>query len=80
MAFLLARVISWGWTLRMFQIPGLLLVPLLFWFFLRAENQTYFEIPLESIYLGRIPVTTMSVGMFLVGFCTVAQLSFWGNS
>jgi nitrate/nitrite transporter NarK len=42
-------------------------------------NTTYFEIPLEAIYLGTIPVTTMSVGMFLVGLCTVGQLSFWGN-
>jgi hypothetical protein len=55
-----------------------------FWFFLRIPNQTFFEIPLEwgeggPPFLGRIPVTTMSLGMFLVGLCTVAQLSFWGN-
>ena len=24
-------------------------------------------------------MTTMSIGIFLVGLCTVAQLSFWGN-
>jgi hypothetical protein len=37
------------------------------------------EIPLESLYLGRIPVSTMSIGMFFMGLFTVAQLSFWGN-
>jgi len=26
-----------------------------------------------------LPITTMSIGMFLVGLFTVAQLSFWGN-
>jgi hypothetical protein len=57
----------------------MLLTPLLFYFFLQAENTIYFEIPLEKVYLGRIPVSTMSVGMFFMGLFTVAQLSFWGN-
>ena len=35
--------------------------------------------PLEWAYLGRLPVTTMSFGLFLVGLVTVGQLSFWGN-
>ena len=87
--FLIAMVLAagalrWGWTLRLFQIPGLILIPLLFWFFLRIPNYTFFEIPLETSpggppFLGKVPVTTMSIGMFLVGLCTVAQLSFWGN-
>jgi MFS family permease len=87
--FLIALVLAaglfrWGTTVRLFQIPGLIFIPLLFWFFLRVDNRTFFEIPLEISpggppYLGKIPVTTMSIGMFLVGLCTVAQLSFWGN-
>src|SRR5262245_5543328 len=82
--FLIAMVLAagtlrWATTLRLFQAPGLVLTGLLCWFFLRAPNTTFFEIPLESIYLGTIPVTTMSIGIFLVGLCTVAQLSFWGN-
>jgi hypothetical protein len=84
MALILAGTIAWGWKLRMFQVPGLILTPLVFWFFLRVPNVTFFEIPLEwgeggPPFLGRIPVTTMSLGMFLVGLCTVAQLGFWGN-
>lgn len=79
MAMVLAGGLAWGWKLRAFQIPGLILTPLVFWYFLRQPNQTYFEIPLSAIYLGTIPVTTMSIGMFLIGLCTVAQLSFWGN-
>src|SRR5207247_10199539 len=61
------------------QLPGLIFTSLFFLVLLRAPNTTYFEIPLEFMYLGTIPVTTMSVGIFLVGLCTVAQLSFWGN-
>lgn len=79
MALVLSMTIAWGWKLRMFQIPGVIITPLLFFFFVRAENRTFFEIPLESVFLGTIPVTTMSIGMFVVGFFTVAQLSFWGN-
>jgi MFS family permease len=79
MALALANVVRWGWTLRMFQIPGLILTPLLFFFFVRAENRHFFDIDLSGIYLGVLPITTMSVGMFLVGLFTVAQLSFWGN-
>jgi hypothetical protein len=79
MAFVLAGALAWGWKLRSFQIPGLIFTALVFWFFVRAPNRTFFEIPLDALYLGTIPVTTMSIGMFLVGFFTVAQLSFWGN-
>jgi MFS family permease len=79
MAMILVSAVRWGNVLRMFQLPGMILLPLLFWFFLRMENRLFFEIPLDAIKLGSLPVTTMSVGMFLVGLCTVAQLSFWGN-
>jgi len=72
-------MLRWGNTLRLFQLPGLIMIPLLFWFFLRAPNRTFFEIPLEAVLLGTVPVTTMSIGMFLVGMFVVAQLSFWGN-
>jgi MFS family permease len=79
MALALAHVVHWGWTLRMFQLPGLILTPLLFYFFVRMENQHFFDIDLSSVYLGVLPITTMSIGMFLIGLFTVAQLSFWGN-
>ncbi len=79
MALALAGVIRWGWTLRMFQIPGLIMMPLLFYFFVRMENRHFFDIDLSAVYLGVLPITTMSIGMFLVGLFTVAQLSFWGN-
>src|SRR4029077_17649335 len=39
----------------------------------------FFDIPLEWAYLGKLPITTMSLGMLLAGFFTVSQFSFWGN-
>jgi MFS family permease len=47
--------------LRLFQIPGMFVVPLVFWFAAR-----------ESIEI-------LKAGIFVAGFCTVAQFSFWGN-
>ncbi len=47
--------------LRVFQVPGLLLVPLVF------------AIPAVS------DLGMLKYGVFLAGFCTVAQFSFWGN-
>jgi len=79
MAVVLSAAIAWGWKLRLLQIPGLILTPLVFWYFLRVPNRVFFEIPLDWAYLGTLPVTTMSLGMFLVGLVTVGQLSFWGN-
>ncbi len=79
MAFLAIRIVSRRSLLRVFQGPGLIFVPLLFWFFLRIENQTFGHIPMGWLLLPDIPVTTMSVGMLLAGFFTVAQFSFWGN-
>src|SRR5262249_23464015 len=78
-AILAGIIISQRWLLRSFQLPGLIFTPLLFYYFLSIENRTFFIIPLESIYLGRLPITTMSVGVMLAGFFTVAQFSFWGN-
>jgi hypothetical protein len=44
-----------------------------------VENQTYFVLNLDAVYLGQVPLTTMSLGLFLAGLLTVAQFSFWGN-
>jgi MFS family permease len=79
LAVLVVGAISWRGLLRIFQIPGLIITPLVFFLFLSVENTHFFTVNLEAIYLGKLPITTMSLGMFLVGLCTVAQLSFWGN-
>jgi MFS family permease len=83
--FLLAALAVWivsrRWLLRIFQVPGLLFMPVFFWFFLTVgqENTHYFTVPLEWAGMGSLPVTNVSLGMLLAGLFTVAQFSFWGN-
>ncbi len=61
LAFLAVRIASRRGLLRIFQVPGLVIVPLVFFF--PAVNN----------------LELLKWGIFLVGFLTVAQFSFWGN-
>jgi MFS family permease len=61
LAFLAVRIMSRRRLLHLFQVPGLILLPLVFLF------------PATS----SLPLLT--IGIFLVGFTTIAQFSFWGN-
>lgn len=79
LALLAVRIASRQKLLRIFQGPGLIIVPLVFYFFLKIPNTHFFTIPLNAIRLGELPITTMSLGVLLCGFFTVAQFSFWGN-
>ncbi|MBI3651987.1 MAG: MFS transporter [Acidobacteria bacterium] len=62
-ALAILAVVIWSRRklLRIFQIPGLLLIPLVFFF--PATNN----------------IGLLKWGIFLTGFFTVAQFSFWGN-
>jgi hypothetical protein len=79
LALLAVRIISRRALLRVFQGPGMIIVPLVFYLFLTVENKQFFEIDLSAILLGKLPVTTVSLGVLLAGLFTVAQFSFWGN-
>jgi len=79
LAFLAARFVSRRRLLAVFQIPGLFVLPVVFALFLNIENRHFFDIDLRAIYLGVLPITTMSLGVMLCGLLTVAQFSFWGN-
>jgi MFS family permease len=79
LALLAVRIVSRRKLLRIFQVPGMILMPLIFFFFLTVENKTFFVIDLSWMLLGKLPVTTMSIGAFIAGLFTVAQFSFWGN-
>jgi MFS family permease len=61
LAVLATIVVSRQTLIRMFQIPGLIILPLTFaWAATTSLNHLY-------------------VFIFLAGFCTVSQFSFWGN-
>ena len=61
LAFLAVRIVSRRALLRVFQVPGLFLVPLVF------------------LYPAVNDLQLLKWGVFLAGFLTVAQFSFWGN-
>ena len=66
LALLVVRIVSRRRLLWVFQVPGLLLIPLVY-FTAAAGN------------LGAASLMWLKVGIFLAGFFTVAQFSFWGN-
>lgn len=61
LAFVALHIVSRRKVIRLFQIPGLVVVPLVFF------------------YAANTSLTLTQWGMFLAGFFTVAQFSFWGN-
>jgi MFS family permease len=61
LAFLAVKILSRRKLVRIFQVPGLIIVPLVFFF--PAVND----------------LNMLKIGIFLAGFFTVAQFSFWGN-
>ncbi len=71
LALLAVRIVSRRALLRVFQVPGLILMPIVF-AYIGTENRTLFE-------MNGHPVTLLHVGMFVAGVVTVAQFSFWGN-
>jgi MFS family permease len=71
LAMLVIRIVSRRSLIRIFQVPGLVVLPITFGF-LAMNNQELFTI-------GNWHVTSFAIGMFLTGLFTVAQFSFWGN-
>ena len=61
LAFLAVRIASRQSLIRIFQIPGLIALPVVFYFFATSSLEM------------------TKYGIFLCGFLTVAQFSFWGN-
>ena len=71
LALLVVRIVSRRALIRLFQIPGLVVIPLVFAVF-TLENRVLLTV-------GTWDVSLVHVGIFLVGLLTVAQFSFWGN-
>ena len=76
LAYLAVRIVSRRRLLRVFQGPGLIVVPLVFAFGV-VNNRTLFTLPFGES--AKITVSLFHIGIFLAGFLTVAQFSFWGN-
>jgi MFS family permease len=66
LALLAVRIVSRRALLRVFQLPALILVPLLFWWISRSLGDA-----------ASLPA--VKIGVFVAGLVTIAQFSFWGN-
>jgi hypothetical protein len=66
LAWLALRIVSRQRLLRIFLIPGLIIIPLVY------------ALPAAG-HLGEASLDVLKIGMFLTGFFTVAQFSFFGN-
>ncbi len=66
LAMLAGWVVSRRALLRIFQIPALIVVPALFWW-------------ISTKLPDAGSLDTIRIGVFVAGFLTVAQFSFWGN-
>ena len=71
LALLVVRIVSRRSLIRVFLLPGLILLPLVFGYS-GVNNLTLFE-------TAGWKVTLLHVGLFVAGLLTVAQFSFWGN-
>ena len=60
LALLAVRIVSRRALLRTFLTPVLVIVPLVFYFFLKVPNWEFFTVDLTAIYLGHLPVTVVS--------------------
>lgn len=71
LAWLVVWVASRRTLLRIFQLPALAVVPIVF-AFCTVDNKVLLSI-------GTWNVSLLHVGIFVAGLLTVAQFSFWGN-
>jgi MFS family permease len=80
LAMIVAHVASRRALLRMFLVPGLILLPLIFWGFSRGHEIVFFSFDMSWLPgFHRVSVTMLGIGIAVAGFLTVAQFSFWGN-
>jgi MFS family permease len=80
LAILVAHIASRRALLRMFLVPGLILIPFVFWAFARGQEKVFFSFDLSWIPgFHEVNVSMLGIGIFIAGFFTVAQFSFWGN-
>lgn len=80
LALIIIQFASRRALLRVFVVPGMILMPLIFLGFARGQETTFFSLDISFIpgFHG-FHISLLGIGIFLAGFFTVAQFSFWGN-
>ena len=71
LALLVTNFASRRKLLRVFLLPGLIVVPLVFWAFSRGHDIVFFSYELNWPGFHTFSVTMLGVGIMLAGFFTV---------
>jgi hypothetical protein len=80
LAALVTVILSRRNLLRVFLAPGLIVMPLVFYAFAVGDETTWFSTDISWIPgLHGFHISLLGIAIFLAGFFTVAQFSFWGN-
>jgi MFS family permease len=80
LALVVLKFVSRQRLLRVFLLPALIVIPIVFLGFARGNEQTYFQTTLEWLPgFHDVSISLLGIGIFLAGLFTVSQLSFWGN-
>lgn len=80
LAMLVVHFASRRALLRIFLVPGLIILPLVFLGFARGEETVFASFDISWLPgFHRVSISLLGIGIFLAGLFTVAQFSFWGN-
>jgi MFS family permease len=80
LAMFVAHIVSRRALLRIFLVPAMFVVPFVFWGLSTGDETTYFSFDMSWLPgFHRVSVSLLGLGIFVAGFFTIAQLSFWGN-
>ncbi len=80
LALVVVHFVSRRALLRSFLIPGLVILPLVFWGFSRGHESVFWTGDMSWLPgFHNVSVSMLGIGIFLAGFCTTSVFSFWGN-
>jgi MFS family permease len=80
LAMLVVQIASRRKLLRTFVFPGMILTPLIFLAFAQGKETVFAQANLGWLPgFHQVSISLLGIGIFLAGFFTVAQFSFWGN-
>jgi MFS family permease len=80
LALVVVHFLSRRALLRMFLLPGIVVIPLVFWGFHRGDEAIYWEADMSWLPgFHNVSLSLLGIGIFFAGFFTVSIFSFWGN-
>ena len=80
LAMLVVHFVSRRSLIRLFLLPALVVLPLVFWAFSRGHEAVYWTGDMSWLPgFHNVSLSLLGIGIFLAGFLTVAVFSFWGN-